>query len=67
MEILNSLGDLRKIGNASLNELASFKGVGNAKAAQVMAAFELGKRALAEAHEKGPVFSSGRDVYIYYR
>lgn len=67
MEILNSFGNLRKIGNASLNELASFKGLGNAKAAQLMAAFELGKRLLGETHEKGPVFSSGKDVYLYYR
>ena len=67
MEILGSFGDLRKIGNASLNELAAFKGVGNAKAAQLMAAFELGKRLLGETREKCPVFSSGRDVYLYYR
>jgi DNA repair protein RadC len=67
MDILNSFGNLRKIGNASLNELASFKGVGNAKAAQVMAAFELGRRLLGENREKCPVFSSGRDVYLYYR
>jgi len=67
MEILNSFGNLRKIGNASLNELASFKGVGNAKAAQILAAFELGRRLLGETHNKYPVFSSGRDVYLYYR
>ncbi len=67
MEILNSFGNLRKIGSASVNELASFKGVGNAKAAQLMAAFELGKRLLGETREKCPVFSSGRDVYLHYR
>jgi DNA repair protein RadC len=67
MEILNSFGNLRKIGNASLTELASFKGIGNAKAAQMMAAFELGRRLLGETSEKRPVFSSGRDVYLYYR
>jgi len=67
MEILNSLRTLRKIGNASLNELASFKGVGNAKAAQILAAFELGRRLLGETREKCPVFSSGRDVYLHYR
>jgi DNA repair protein RadC len=67
IEILTAFGNLRKIGNASLNELASFKGVGNAKAAQMMAAFELGKRLLGEPHEKGPIFSSGRNVYLHYR
>lgn len=67
IEILNSFGDLKKIENASPGEFASFKGMGNAKIAQIKAAFELGKRLLEEPHGKGPVFSSGHDVYLYYQ
>jgi DNA repair protein RadC len=67
IEILNSFGDLKKIENASPGEFAPFKGMGNAKIAQIKAAFELGKRLLEEPHGKGPVFSSGHDVYLYYQ
>jgi DNA repair protein RadC len=67
IEILNSFENLKNIENASLNEFASFKGMGNAKVAQLKAAFELGRRLLEEPHEKGPIFSSGHDVYLYYQ
>jgi DNA repair protein RadC len=66
MEMLNSFRDLSRIENASLREFASFKGIGNAKVAQLKAAFELGRRLLEKTHEKGSAFSSGRDVYVYY-
>lgn len=66
IEILNSFGDLKKIENASPREFAPFKGMGKAKVAQLKAAFELGKRLIEEPYEKGPVFSSGHDVYAYY-
>ena len=66
IEILNSFGNLNKIENASPGEFTAFKGMGKAKVAQLKAAFELGKRLIEEPHEKGPVFSSGHDVYSYY-
>ncbi len=67
IEILNSFGDLKKIENASPGEFVSFKGMGKAKVAQLKAAFELGRRLLEEPYGKGPVFSSGHDVYLYYQ
>jgi DNA repair protein RadC len=66
IELLNSLGSLRKIDNASPNEFDSFKGMGKAKIAQLKAAFELSRRLVEISHEKGPVFSSGQDVFNYY-
>ena len=66
MEILDSLKNLKNIESASIKELASFKGIGNAKAAQIKAAFELGRRLFMERDVKGPVFSSSNDVYSYY-
>lgn len=66
IEILNSFGNLKNIENASLMEFTPFKGMGNAKVAQLKAAFELGRRLLEEPLKRGPVFSSGKDVYLYY-
>lgn len=66
MEMLKVCGDLRKISEASLQEFSSFRGIGNAKIAQLKAAFELGRRLLETPIDKGPVFASGSDVYLYY-
>lgn len=66
MEILNSFGDLKGIENAVAREFISFKGMGNAKVAQLKAALELGRRLLDEPRRNGPVFSTGHDVYTYY-
>lgn len=45
--ILTSSGGLKGLASLSMEELSSFKGVGIAKAAQVMAAIELGKRIIS--------------------
>ncbi len=66
MEMLDSFKNLKNIENASIKEFTLLKGMGSAKAAQIKAAFELGRRLLREPCEKGPVFSSSRDVYSYY-
>ncbi len=67
MEILNSFSDLKGIENASAVEFICFKGMGSAKIAQLKASFELGRRLLEEPRKKGPVFSSGHEVYLYYQ
>jgi len=67
IEILNSFDGLNGIENASTGEFMPIKGMGNAKVAQVKAAFELGRRLSEEPRRKGPVFSSGHDVYLYYQ
>lgn len=43
-EILKTFGDLDRLDTASINELCKVKGIGLAKAAQIKAAMELGKR-----------------------
>jgi DNA repair protein RadC len=42
--LLSEFGNLRAIANASVEELSNVRGIGTAKAAQIKAAFELGKR-----------------------
>lgn len=42
--LLINFGSLRNVANASITELSKIKGIGLAKASQIKAAFELGKR-----------------------
>ena len=67
IEVLNTFGELTKIEMASLREITSIKGMGKAKIAQIKAAFELGRRLAEEPFIKGSVFSSGHDVFAYFR
>ena len=67
--ILGDCGnDLNRLARMSAGDLArSYKGMGAAKAAAVVAAMEIGRRrALAEAGE-APVLTTSRDMYNYLR
>jgi len=66
MEMLSSFGTLRAVEQASVVEMSRFKGMGDAKVAQIKAAFDLGRRLLCEVSPRGPQFMSGKDVYLYY-
>lgn len=66
IEMLDSFKNLKKIDNASIKDFSALKGMGKAKVAQIKAALELGKRMLRETEEKGPVFSSSKDVFAFY-
>jgi DNA repair protein RadC len=66
IEILSAFRNLEDIEQASSGEFLKFKGMGHAKVAQLKAAFELGRRLLQKTSEKGPVFSSGRDVFHHF-
>lgn len=61
-ELLNSAGSLRNLRMMSLNELSANEGIGSSKGARILAALELGKRAVVE--EKGfmPKIVSANDV-----
>ncbi len=66
MTLLETFKELRNIDAASISELASLKGLGTAKIAQIKAAFELGKRLMSESSGGKPVFSSGHALYSYF-
>ncbi len=48
-KLLAQFGSLQKLAEASIEELSSIKGVGLAKAAQIKAAFEIGRRLSTQA------------------
>ncbi|HTZ17970.1 MAG TPA: DNA repair protein RadC [Dissulfurispiraceae bacterium] len=66
IEFIDHFKDLRSIDCASVADLASIKGVGTAKIAQIKAAFELGKRLMAESHDGSPLFSSSSAVHSFF-
>ena len=43
-KLLSQFGSLQKLAEASIEELSQIKGIGSAKAAQIKAAFEMGRR-----------------------
>ncbi len=48
-KLLTQFGSLQKVGEASIDELSGIKGIGLAKAAQIKAAFEIGRRVSTQA------------------
>lgn len=61
-ELLAFFGGLERLAQASSEELVQVSGVGPAKAAQVLAALELGRRAQNSKVKPGVQISSPRDV-----
>jgi DNA repair protein RadC len=60
--LLQSLGGLAGLQRASYEEVCSQHGVGPAKAAQIKAAIELGRRLVVEAPEERPTIHSPADA-----
>ncbi|HJY85169.1 MAG TPA: DNA repair protein RadC [Candidatus Binatia bacterium] len=58
---------LRQLEEASVQEICATKGIGPAKAAQIKAALELGKRFAEEEIKQGEQFRSSADVFNHYR
>ncbi len=66
LDLLTRLKGLRGLANRSLQELCVVPGIGPAKAAQILAAVELGKRALAIPLTAGLRIHQSRDIYQHY-
>ncbi len=63
--ILNHFGSLRAIDSASILDLQAIEGIGEAKAAQIKAALEIGKRLMREEAEKKTKIRTVKDVVEY--
>lgn len=65
--LIDHFGSFRSLDSTSLSELCSINGIGMAKAAQIKAAFEIGKRMEREKVVKGKKIKSVEDVFNYYK
>jgi DNA repair protein RadC len=61
--LISNFKGLEGLGKASFTELTNEKGVSEAKACQLMAALELGRRAVSLAREDKPLINHPRDIY----
>ena len=60
--LLRQFGDLRRVGQASIEELQQVKGIGQVKAVELKAALELGKRMAGYARPRQERISDTKDV-----
>jgi DNA repair protein RadC len=63
--IYNYFGSLRSMDSASVQEICRIEGIGHAKAAQIMAALELGKRLIGEPSRKAARIRCADDAIHY--
>lgn len=66
MDLLHHLEGLQGLANRSLEELCVVPGIGPAKAAQIKAAIELGKRVLSTPLTTGTKIASSQSVFQHY-
>jgi DNA repair protein RadC len=64
--LLKRFGGLAALKQISVSELCSVDGVGPAKAAQILASLELGRRSLAQPLHRELRALSSRDIYHHY-
>lgn len=61
--LLANFEGVRGVANATIEEMSQVHGIGPAKAAQIKAAIEFGRRLIAASPEERPKIRSPRDVY----
>ena len=66
MDLLRQLDGLQGLSNRSVEELCRTSGIGPAKAAQLKAAIELGKRVLATPLSSGTRIAASADLFHHY-
>lgn len=65
--LIDHFGSFRALDSISVSELRSVKGIGLAKAAQIKAALEIGKRFLRQKTDTRKAIKTGVDIVDYYR
>ena len=61
--LVSKFNGLERMGRASFHQLCSLDGISEAKACQLLAAFELGRRMVSLSPEERATINSPRDVY----
>lgn len=64
--LLSGYKNLNELLDASISELTAIKGIGTAKACQIIAALELGRRAISEKNGNNVSFRCSEEVANYY-
>ena len=65
-ELLLSFENLSNLMDLSIPELASIKGIGIAKASQIIASLELGRRVMSEKNGNNTSFRCSEDIANYF-
>jgi len=65
--LLAAFGGLPALGRATVSEISRHKGMGLARAASLVAVFELGGRLACARVDNGGVFRTSREVYDHFR
>ncbi len=66
-ELLAAFDDLSAVATATARELTAYAGLGDARAAAIVAALELGRRACARPIDRGHGFRTSGDVFLHLR
>ncbi len=66
-DLMRRFGGLREIYAASLSELTAFRSIGEARARQIKAAFEIGLRLAGKSLVRGAPVNGSEDVWLAYR
>jgi len=66
MELLQHINGLSGLSNRGFDELCTIPGIGPAKAAQIQAAIELGKRVLSAPLNSGIRIAASHDLFQHY-
>lgn len=67
IEIISKAGSIEKIKNLTLNDLLSINGIGNKKAATILAAIELSKRINSNILIRNKKIHNSLEVFNYYK
>ena len=65
--IIEAFGDFRQVATAGVGDLCKVKGLGIAKAAQILAVMEIAKRYGEHEFKPGEAFRGSADVYAHFR
>lgn len=66
-QLLSRFGNLRRLCSASVAEICKVKGIGMAKAAQILSAGEIGRRMMSEKIESKQTIQCAAEVFQHFR